>query len=145
MTDTDEPQQPADTASRLIDTRVCIDDMLGPYDAKLNPNNRWNGWLFPNFTLDTVRKIAARTQEAADEYGHDVTDTIYVIDGGIDREGEPARSSCTSAGSGSTRAPRRPPRSSSPTTMACTASAAGRGPGTSRPGRASAVAKRNGT
>ncbi|MGW3827803.1 hypothetical protein ACWEAF_37450 [Streptomyces sp. NPDC005071] len=89
MTDTDEPQQPAATASRLIDTRACIDDMLGPYDAKLNPNNRWNGWLFPNFTLDTVRKIAARTQEAADEYGHDVTDTIYVIDGGIDREGEP--------------------------------------------------------
>ncbi|WP_392749421.1 hypothetical protein [Streptomyces sp. LN590] len=89
MSDTTQPQQPAATASRLIETRVCIDDMLGPYDAKLNPNNRWNGWLFPNFTLDTVRKIAAVTQQAADEYGHDVTDTIHVIDGGIDREGKP--------------------------------------------------------
>ncbi|WP_327349623.1 hypothetical protein OG772_20285 [Streptomyces sp. NBC_01321] len=88
MTDTDQ-QQPADAASPLIETRVCIDDMLGPYDAKLNPDNRWNGWLSPFFTLDTARKIAARTQEMADEDGHDCVDTIHVIDGGIDREGEP--------------------------------------------------------
>nr|WTB35237.1 hypothetical protein OG781_42410 [Streptomyces sp. NBC_00830] len=83
MPDTDQPQQ-----SPVIETRVCIDDMLGPYDAKLNPTNRWLGWLSPYFTLDTVRKIAARRQELADEYGHDVTDTIHVIEGGADRDGE---------------------------------------------------------
>ncbi|WP_127356496.1 hypothetical protein [Actinacidiphila soli] len=72
-----------------IETRVCIDDTLGPYDAKLDPANRWNGWLSPRFTLDTVRKLAARTQEMADEYGNDCVDTIHVIDGGTDSEHEP--------------------------------------------------------
>ncbi|WP_324787145.1 hypothetical protein [Streptomyces sp. H51] len=78
MADT-EQQQPADDG--LIVARVCIDDTLGPYEARLDPTNRWNGWLCPRFDLDTVRKIAARTQEMADEYGHDTYDTVHVIDG----------------------------------------------------------------
>ena len=63
--------------------------MLGPYDAVLDPTNRWNGWLDPYFTLDTVRELATRTQQLADECGHDSTDTIHVIDGGTDAHGEP--------------------------------------------------------
>ncbi|MGW2700862.1 hypothetical protein [Streptomyces sp. NPDC001340] len=91
MPNTNQPQQP----TPLIETRVCIDDTFGPFDAKLDPTNRWNGWLSPYFTLDTVRELAARTQQMADEYGHDSVDTIHVfpvlhvVDGGTDREGEP--------------------------------------------------------
>ncbi|MEU6325003.1 hypothetical protein [Streptomyces sp. NPDC047009] len=72
----------------MIDTRVCIDDTFGPFDATLDPTHRWNGWLCPYFTLDTVRAIAARTQEMADECGYEVVDTVHVIDGGTD-QGEP--------------------------------------------------------
>jgi hypothetical protein len=73
----------------MIETRVCIDDTLGPYDAKLDPADRWNGALSPYFTLDTVRQLAARTQEMAEERGHDTVDTIHVVDGDARREGEP--------------------------------------------------------
>ncbi|MGW1801703.1 hypothetical protein ACWCQN_38750 [Streptomyces sp. NPDC001984] len=72
----------------MIDTRVCIDDTFGPFAAKVDPTHRWNGWLCPRFTLDTVREMAARSQEMADEYGHDSVPTIHVIDGGTD-QGEP--------------------------------------------------------
>ncbi|MFD6941066.1 hypothetical protein ACFWAP_33570 [Streptomyces goshikiensis] len=65
----------------IIDTRVCIDDMFGPFDCKLDPSNRWNGWLSPHFTLGTVRKLSAQTLREADECGHDSVDTIHVIDG----------------------------------------------------------------
>lgn len=82
--------QPAATGEDdcTIRTRVCIDDMLGPYDALVDPDAQWNGRLSPHFTLDTVRELATRTQQMADEYGHDSTDTIHVIDGGADIEGE---------------------------------------------------------
>ncbi|MFD3455807.1 hypothetical protein ACFWVC_26965 [Streptomyces sp. NPDC058691] len=75
-------------ADPRIQTRVCIDDFLGPFDAKVDPTNRWNGFLSPFFTLDTARQLAARTQQLADESGHDSVDTIHVIDGGT-RAGEP--------------------------------------------------------
>ncbi|WP_329212029.1 hypothetical protein [Streptomyces sp. NBC_01708] len=65
----------------MIRTRVCIDDMLGPFDCKLDPSNRWNGWMSPHFTLDTVRELSHQTLRMADEYGYDCTDTIHVIDG----------------------------------------------------------------
>ncbi|MFD3609035.1 hypothetical protein ACFWXA_13340 [Streptomyces atroolivaceus] len=68
----------------MIDTRVCIDDMLGPFDCKLDPTNRWNGWLSPYFALDAARKLSAQTLTMADEYGYDCTDTIHVIDGRTD-------------------------------------------------------------
>ncbi|MGO4420918.1 hypothetical protein AB4Z54_19890 [Streptomyces sp. MCAF7] len=89
---------------QTIDTRVCIDDMLGPYDAKVDPTNLWNGWLSPHFTLDTVRKLSARTLEMADKDGFDCMETVHVIDGradspssvhviegGTDRDGNPQR------------------------------------------------------
>ncbi|WP_405526838.1 hypothetical protein OG426_30640 [Streptomyces canus] len=80
MPDTNEPEWLADSNARMIETRVCIDDRLGPYDAKLVPANRWHGSVSPFFTLDVVRELAARTQEVAHEYGHDRNDTIHVID-----------------------------------------------------------------
>ncbi|REE61478.1 hypothetical protein BX257_4057 [Streptomyces sp. 3212.3] len=88
MTDT-HAQRPEPVADPDIHTRVCIDSMLGPYDAKLDPTHRWNGWLSPYFTLDTVRQLAARTQEMAEEDGFDCVDTIHVIDGDTDSDGEP--------------------------------------------------------
>ncbi|MFI5629192.1 hypothetical protein ACIA8E_07390 [Streptomyces sp. NPDC051664] len=72
--------------SKMIQTRVCIDDMLGPFDCKLNPANRWNGWLSPYFTLDTTRELSAQTLRMADEYGYDCVDTIHVIDGREDSQ-----------------------------------------------------------
>ncbi|MFJ6014489.1 hypothetical protein [Streptomyces sp. NPDC092952] len=68
----------------MIQTRVCIDDMLGPFDCQLDPNNRWNGWLSPSFTLDVTRQLSAQTLQMADEYGYDCTDTIHVIEGRAD-------------------------------------------------------------
>lgn len=89
MPDTNEPQRLADAKARMIETRVCIDDTFGPFDAKLDPTAKWCGSLAPFFTLDTVRELAARTKEMADEFGHDVIETVHVIDGGTDRDGDP--------------------------------------------------------
>ncbi|MFE7214586.1 hypothetical protein ACFU93_32520 [Streptomyces sp. NPDC057611] len=82
----------------MIETRVCIDDDFGPFDCKLDPTNRWNGWLSPRFTLDTARDVAAQTLRMADEFGYDCVDTIHVIDGRADSpdtvhiiEGGPSR------------------------------------------------------
>ncbi|KPI33295.1 hypothetical protein OV450_1383 [Actinobacteria bacterium OV450] len=68
----------------IIDTRVCIDDTLGPLDCKLDPTNRWNGWLSPRFTLGATRALSAQTLGLADECGYDSVDTIHVIDGRVD-------------------------------------------------------------
>ncbi|WP_228980167.1 hypothetical protein [Streptomyces sp. DH12] len=79
-------------ASRLrsVDTRVCIDDTLGPLDAKVDPQDRWNGWLSPRFTLDAVRELAAQTQRLAEECGAESVDTVHVIHcGGKDADGNP--------------------------------------------------------
>lgn len=69
---------------KTIQTRVCIDDMLGPFDCELDPAFRWNGWLSPSFTLDVTRELSTQTLNAADEYGYECTDTIHVIDGRAD-------------------------------------------------------------
>ncbi|MFJ3274047.1 hypothetical protein [Streptomyces sp. NPDC086776] len=71
-------------ARKMVQTRVCIDDMLGPFDCQLDPGNRWNGWLSPNFTLDVTRQLSAQTLRMADEYGYECTDTIHVIEGRAD-------------------------------------------------------------
>ncbi|MET8609778.1 hypothetical protein [Streptomyces misionensis] len=79
-------------ASRLrsVDTKVCIDDMLGPLDAKVDPRNLWNGFLSPRFTLDAARELASQTQRLADEYDGDGVDTVHVIDcGAKGRDGNP--------------------------------------------------------
>ncbi|MFC9604575.1 hypothetical protein ACFTTN_14090 [Streptomyces niveus] len=70
----------------MIETRVCIDDMLGPFDCKLDPHNRWNGWLSPHFPLDAAKKLADQTLRMADEYGYDGVDTIHVIEGRADSQ-----------------------------------------------------------
>ncbi|MER6367389.1 hypothetical protein ABT255_03240 [Streptomyces mirabilis] len=75
---------------RSVDTKVCIDDMLGPLDAKVDPHNLWNGFVSPRFTLDAARELADQTQRLAEEYGADGVDTVHVIDaGGKDRDGKP--------------------------------------------------------
>lgn len=45
------------------------------YVAWVDPNDRWNGWLNPQFELDEVRNIARDTQ--AD---HEITETVHVIE-----------------------------------------------------------------
>ncbi|MFE2529910.1 hypothetical protein ACFXEL_37430 [Streptomyces sp. NPDC059382] len=65
----------------MIETRVCIDDTLGPLDCKLDPTNRWNGWLSPHFPLDSARQLSAQTLQRAREDGYDSVDTIHVIEG----------------------------------------------------------------
>ncbi|MEV5930952.1 hypothetical protein ACPCSG_23680 [Streptomyces cellulosae] len=84
----------------MIETRVCIDDTLGPFDCQLDPANRWNGFLSPLFTLATARKLSAQTLALADECGYDSTETVHVIDGRADSpdtvhviEGGPSRHS----------------------------------------------------
>ncbi|WP_371098427.1 hypothetical protein [Streptomyces sanglieri] len=72
------------TNRKIIETRVCIDDDLGPFNCKLDPDNRWNGWLSPYFTLDTTRDLSTQTLRMADEYGYDCADTVHVIDGRAD-------------------------------------------------------------
>ncbi|MFF3327248.1 hypothetical protein [Streptomyces sp. NPDC002889] len=49
----------------MITTRVCIDHTLGPFDCKLDPANRWNGWLSPHFTLDSAHELSAQTLRLA--------------------------------------------------------------------------------
>ncbi|WP_434593311.1 hypothetical protein [Streptomyces sp. A5-4] len=73
-------------ARETIQTRVCIDDTFGPFDCQLDPTNRWNGFLSPNFTLDVSRELSAQTLRMADEYGYDCVDTIHVIEGRADSQ-----------------------------------------------------------
>ncbi len=72
----------------MITTRVSYNEER-TYAAQVHPTNRWNDWVSPSFTLDTVRQLAADTQADAAKYGHDAVDTIHVIEGGTDTEGEP--------------------------------------------------------
>ncbi|GAA2948435.1 hypothetical protein ACFPN0_15120 [Kitasatospora cinereorecta] len=73
-------------AREIIQTRVCIDDWLGPFDCQLDPRNRWNGWLSPSFTLDVTRQLSAQTLREADECGYECVDTIHVIEGRADSQ-----------------------------------------------------------
>lgn len=63
----------------MIDTRVTLDGIVGPYDSK------WTGWSYL-FSLDTSRQVSAGTLEMANSYGFSCVETIHVIDG---REGGP--------------------------------------------------------
>ncbi|MGA5497734.1 hypothetical protein ACPCSP_25560 [Streptomyces cinereoruber] len=68
----------------MTETRVSLDGILGPYDCKLDLHHRWNGWMSPHFTLDTVRELSAETIATANDYGWRETDTIHVIEGRAD-------------------------------------------------------------
>ncbi|MGW1624656.1 hypothetical protein [Streptomyces sp. NPDC002172] len=83
MPDTNEAEPSTDLDMPLVDIRVCVDD-FGPFDAKVASTDLGGQ---PRFTLDTVRKIADRTQKLADEYGSD-EDTIHVFDSGTGGKGE---------------------------------------------------------
>ncbi|QKW06954.1 hypothetical protein HUT18_11660 [Streptomyces sp. NA04227] len=51
------------------------------YPACVDADERHDeGWVRPYFDLDTVRELAANTQAAAAEFGHDAIDTVHVID-----------------------------------------------------------------
>ncbi|MEU1180614.1 hypothetical protein ABZ464_23730 [Streptomyces sp. NPDC005820] len=63
----------------MIDTRVTLDNCVGPYDCK------GTGWSY-RFNLDATRQVSAGTLEMADSYGFSCMETIHVIDG---REGGP--------------------------------------------------------
>ncbi|MFB8026887.1 MULTISPECIES: hypothetical protein [unclassified Streptomyces] len=62
-----------------IDTFVCWDDEH-IYPARLDRSDRGGGCVYPGFTLDAVREIAAHTEEAVEIYGHE-RDQITVIEG----------------------------------------------------------------
>ncbi|MGY3199744.1 hypothetical protein [Streptomyces sp. TE5632] len=75
---------------RSIETRVCIDDTLGPFDARVDPHNLWNGFVSPSFTLDAVRELAAQTQRQAEECGATSVETVHVTEvDETDRDGNP--------------------------------------------------------
>lgn len=63
----------------MIDTRVTLDSIVGPYECK------WTGWSYL-FSLDASRQVSAGTLVMADSYGFSCMETIHVIDG---REGGP--------------------------------------------------------
>ncbi|MFI2434676.1 hypothetical protein [Streptomyces sp. NPDC018693] len=86
-----EPAEFRRLASRVrsIETKVCLGGSLGPFDAMVDPADRWNGSVSPRFTLDTVRELAAEIQRQA-EHPDFVDDTVHVIDRGrTDRDGRP--------------------------------------------------------
>ncbi|WP_086859760.1 hypothetical protein [Streptomyces milbemycinicus] len=72
---------------QLTDSRVRTRD-FGPYPARLDPTNRWSGYVRPLFTLDAVRQIAGDTQAFTQRYGHHNWDTVHVLDGGTGPGGE---------------------------------------------------------
>ncbi|MFK0106477.1 hypothetical protein [Streptomyces sp. NPDC091217] len=89
MPDNNQPHRP----TPLIESRVCIDDDFGPFDAKLDPTDRL-GYLNPFFSLETVRELAVLTQRMFIQYGRDgetihVIPILHVVDSRTDREEEP--------------------------------------------------------
>ncbi|MDQ0762021.1 GNAT family N-acetyltransferase [Streptomyces canus] len=60
----------------MIDTRVTLDSIVGPYDCVATEEGR-----APRFTLDVTREVSAGTLQMADDYGFSCTETVHVIDG----------------------------------------------------------------
>ncbi|MEE1775615.1 hypothetical protein PUR25_06040 [Streptomyces sp. JV181] len=59
------------------------------YPALIRPDEaNAEGFVKPWFDLETVRRIADRTQADAVRSGYDTTDTVHVVDGGTE-QGEP--------------------------------------------------------
>ncbi|MEJ8640218.1 hypothetical protein [Streptomyces sp. MS2.AVA.5] len=88
------PDRPIITSNTVLPTGLEIPmDVTATgdhvYPAMVDVTSRWNGFLSPSFTLATVRQLAADTQTMADEYGYGDMDTVHVIDGGTNAEGQP--------------------------------------------------------
>lgn len=64
----------------MIDTRVTLDGIVGPYDCKQAGRRSFC------FDLDATRQVSAGTLQMAEEYGFSCMETIHVIDG---RQGAP--------------------------------------------------------
>ncbi|MFE5795802.1 hypothetical protein ACFQ8C_24955 [Streptomyces sp. NPDC056503] len=71
-----------------VRTRVTITGTEN-YEAVVDPSDRWNGFVSPYFTLDTVRQLSADTLAMAEAGGYDYADTVHVIDGGSEADGTP--------------------------------------------------------
>lgn len=69
---------------KTLETRVALDDFLGPYDCKLDKADGWKGWVSPHFTLDVARQLSADTIRIAEECGYACTETIHLIEGRAD-------------------------------------------------------------
>ncbi|MEW2568352.1 hypothetical protein [Streptomyces sp. NPDC047070] len=79
----DEPAAPAvRPLSAMVDVTVCAND-VDRYPARVDAADQKDGYVRPWFDLDTVRRIAARTQEEAALYGHGSIDTVHVLDGTV--------------------------------------------------------------
>ncbi|MEV5930951.1 hypothetical protein ACPCSG_23675 [Streptomyces cellulosae] len=77
----DEPA-PGRPLSEMIDVMVCANDR-DRFPAKVDPADQRDGFVKPWFDLDTVRRIAADSQEDAAEHGHGSVDTVHVLDGTV--------------------------------------------------------------
>ncbi|WP_019548603.1 hypothetical protein [Streptomyces sulphureus] len=72
----------------MIDTLVSNNDR-DRYPAVVDPaETNDEGYVKPWFDLETVRRIAEKTQADATEVGHGSVDTVHVVDGG-EENGEP--------------------------------------------------------
>ncbi|MEV6565888.1 hypothetical protein [Streptomyces kronopolitis] len=72
----------------MIDVLVSNNDR-DHYPALVDPaESNGEGYVKPWFSLETVRRIAEKTQADAAEFGHDSIDTVHVVDGG-EENGEP--------------------------------------------------------
>lgn len=50
------------------------------YEAMVDKSHRWNGWLVPRFTLDTVKRIAADLKRQNKKSGYDHAEEIRVVE-----------------------------------------------------------------
>ncbi|WP_030236839.1 hypothetical protein [Streptomyces sp. NRRL S-350] len=66
----------------MIQTLVCCNDR-DRYPAMVDPADQRDGYVKPWFDLETVREIAAASQEEAARYGHGSVDTVHVLDGDV--------------------------------------------------------------
>ncbi|MET7809779.1 hypothetical protein ABZT26_02830 [Streptomyces sp. NPDC005395] len=77
---------PAPGPTRMVEVMVSANE-VDRYPALVDPDDQHDGYVRPWFDLDTVRRIAADTQAAAEEYGHGSIDTVHVLDGTVDGTG----------------------------------------------------------
>ncbi|MGW4007935.1 hypothetical protein [Streptomyces sp. NPDC004763] len=76
------PAQPTGPR-RMVEVMVSANEH-DRYPALVDPDDQHDGYVRPWFDLDTVRRIAADTQAAAERYGHGAADTVHVLDGSVD-------------------------------------------------------------
>ncbi|MFB0617252.1 hypothetical protein [Streptomyces sp. AGS-58] len=68
----------------MVETMVSANGQ-DHYPALVDPTDQRDGFVRPWFDLDTVRRIAADSQDEVARYGHGSIDTVHVLDGTVDR------------------------------------------------------------